>query len=95
MCGMTSVFHFLTSVEQRAEYVKRVARAVRTGGHVIVSTFGLKGPTKCSGLDVVRHDAEFLHDDFGTRFRLIESVKAQKTPLRTTQRFLDCYCRME
>ncbi len=25
-----------------------------TGGHVIVSTFGPEGPTKCSGLDVMR-----------------------------------------
>jgi hypothetical protein len=31
---------------------------VKSGGHVMVSTFGPEGPTKCSGLDVVRYDAE-------------------------------------
>ena len=33
-----AVFHFLTSVEQRAAYVRNVAMAVNPGGHVIVST---------------------------------------------------------
>jgi SAM-dependent methyltransferase len=64
-----AVFHFLTSNEQRAAYVESVAHAVRAGGHVIIGTFGPEGPTKCSGLDVMRYDAESLHDEFGRRFR--------------------------
>src|SRR5258708_21597124 len=36
-------------------------RAVKPGGHVLVSTFGPEGPTKCSGLEVARYDAESLH----------------------------------
>jgi 2-polyprenyl-3-methyl-5-hydroxy-6-metoxy-1,4-benzoquinol methylase len=38
-----AVFHFLTSIEQRAAYVRNVAKAVKPGGHVIVSTFGPEG----------------------------------------------------
>ncbi len=91
-----AVFHFLTSNEQRAAYVRNVAKAVRTGGHVIVSTFGPEGPTKCSGLEVMRYDAESLHDEFGIRFRLMESSKElHKTPFGTTQQFLYCYCKVE
>lgn len=91
-----AVFHFLTSSEQRAAYVQNVARSVRRGGHVIVSTFGQEGPTKCSGLHVMRYDAESLHDQFGTRFRLVESSKEpHQTPFGTTQQFLYCYCRVE
>jgi SAM-dependent methyltransferase len=56
-----AVFHFLTSTDQRAAYVRNVARSVRPGGHVIVSTFGPEGPTKCSGLEVMRYDANSLH----------------------------------
>jgi len=41
-----AVFHFLTSSRQRLAYVRQVARSVRAGGHVLVSTFGPKGPTK-------------------------------------------------
>ena len=32
-------------------------------------------PTRCSGLDVVRHDREDLHAQFSAHFRLIESSK--------------------
>ena len=91
-----AVFHFLTSMEQRAAYVRTVAHAVKQGGHVIVSTFGPEGPTKCSGLDVMRYDAESLHDQFGAQFRLVESSKElHHTPFDTTQQFLYCYCRVE
>lgn len=61
-----AVFHFLTTIEQRAAYIRNVAKAVRPGGHVIVSTFGPQGPTKCSGLEVMRYDAKTLHNEFGT-----------------------------
>jgi 2-polyprenyl-3-methyl-5-hydroxy-6-metoxy-1,4-benzoquinol methylase len=46
-----AVFHFLTQQSDRIAYVGQAARAVKAGGHVIVSTFGPEGPTKCSGLD--------------------------------------------
>jgi len=69
---------------------------VKHGGQVIVSTFGPEGPTRCSGLDVVRYDAESLHDEFGKRFRLLESSKQlHHTPFGTLQQFLYCWCRME
>jgi len=91
-----AVFHFLTEQKQRAAYVRQVARSVKPGGYVIVSTFGPEGPTKCSGLDVLRYDADSLHAEFGTRFRLVESSKEDHhTPLGTTQQFLYCYCRAE
>jgi 2-polyprenyl-3-methyl-5-hydroxy-6-metoxy-1,4-benzoquinol methylase len=91
-----AVFHFLTASEYRAAYVRQVGHAVKPGGHVIVSTFGPEGPTKCSGLDVVRYDAESLHDQFGVRFRLVESSKElHRTPFGTTQQFLFCYCKVE
>lgn len=91
-----AVFHFLTSPDLRVAYVEKVARAVKAGGHVIVGTFGSEGPTKCSGLDVMRYDAESLHDQFGVRFRLVDSSKElHPTPFGTTQQFLYCYCRVE
>ncbi len=91
-----AVFHFLTSVEQRAAYVRNVVHAVKPGGYVIVSTFGPEGPTKCSGLEVMRYDAESLHNEFGGRFSLVESSKElHNTPFGTTQQFLYCYCKVE
>ncbi len=91
-----AVFHFLTAARDRMAYVQQVARAVKPGGHAIVSTFGPEGPTKCSGLDVVRYDAKSLHDQFGTQFKLLESSQElHRTPFGTTQQFLYCCCRVE
>lgn len=91
-----AVFHFLTRPRDRVAYVRQVASAVKHGGHVIVSTFGPEGPTKCSGLEVVRYDAESLHREFGVHFRLLgSSQELHRTPFGTTQQFLYCYCRVE
>ena len=91
-----AVFHFLTATTDRIAYVRQVAWAVRHGGHVIISTFGPEGPTKCSGLDVVRYDAESLHKEFGVHFRLLgSSTEPHQTPFGTLQQFLYCYCRVE
>ena len=91
-----AVFHFLTQESDRIAYVRQAAHAVKPGGHVIVSTFGPEGPTKCSGLDVVRYDAESLHREFGVHFRLLESVKElHQTPFGTIQQFLYCHCKIE
>ena len=46
--------------------------------------------------DVVRYDSDSLHDEFGTRFRMVESsMESHETPFGTTQQFLYCYCRVE
>jgi SAM-dependent methyltransferase len=91
-----AVFHFLTATSDRVAYVCQAAHAVKRGGQVIVSTFGPEGPTKCSGLDVVRYDAELLHREFGVRFRLLgSSEEPHRTPFGTIQPFLYCYCRVE
>lgn len=91
-----AVFHFLTNADDRAAYVHQVAHAVRLGGHVIVGTFGLDGPEKCSGLDVVRYDAGNLHGEFGPKFRLLDSVtEVHETPWGTPQQFIYCFCRVE
>jgi len=91
-----AVFHFLTPSDEREAYVRQVAHAVKPGGYVIVSTFGPEGPTKCSGLDVVRYDAESLHNQFGVHFNLLDhSEELHRTPSGTVQQFLYCLCRVE
>ena len=87
-----AVFHFLIAAADRRAYVRQMARSVRCGGHVVVSAFGPEGPTRCSGLDVVRYDAASLHAEFGASFRLISSSRhLHETPFGTTQQFLYCH----
>lgn len=91
-----AVFHFLTAADQRAAYVQQVSEAMKPGGHVIVATFGPEGPEKCSGLNVVRYDADSLNEEFGAHFRLMESAtELHQTPFGTTQQFLYCLCKVE
>jgi SAM-dependent methyltransferase len=91
-----AVFHFLSTASDRAAYVRSVKNSVKSGGHVIIGTFGPEGPAKCSGLDVARYDAESLHREFGRRFRVIDHVtELHQTPFGTTQQFLYCFCVVE
>lgn len=89
-----AVFHFLTDAGDRKKYVELVMRSLKIGGHIIVASFGLNGPTKCSGLDVVRYSPETMRDEFGESFRLVKSMnETHCTPFETTQEFIYCYCR--
>lgn len=89
-----AVFHFLTRPADRKRYVEAVLASVKPGGHVIVATFSLDGPLRCSGLDVARYSPDGLHEEFGEAFRLVEHTEeAHHTPFGTQQQFLYCYCR--
>jgi SAM-dependent methyltransferase len=86
-----AAFHFLTLPEERGRYVDAVRHALRPGGHVIIATFALDGPERCSGLEVMRYDPERLHDEFGRDFRLLSSVRAVHfTPTGGAQQFVYC-----
>lgn len=88
-----AVFHFLTDPADRKAYLDQVMRAVKPGGHVIIATFGVDGPTQCSGLPIVRYSPEGLHNEFGSAFELIEHVsEAHRTPMGNVQHFIYCHC---
>ena len=83
-----AVLHFLTDAADRAAYVQRLYKALRSEGTAIIGTFALDGPEKCSGLPVVRYDATKLAETLGGSFTLVESRRHQHpTPWGTTQRF--------
>jgi 2-polyprenyl-3-methyl-5-hydroxy-6-metoxy-1,4-benzoquinol methylase len=83
-----AALHFLTDPKDRAAYAERVSRAVRPGGHVIIGTFALDGPERCSGLPIVRYDAASLGKILGPSFELIESKRHEHhTPAGAIQRF--------
>lgn len=90
-----AVFHFLTDSEDRRKYVELVKKSLKVGGHIIVASFGLEGPKKCSGLDVVQYSPDSMHNEFGKSFELVNSVhETHQTPFQTTQEFIYCYCRL-
>jgi 2-polyprenyl-3-methyl-5-hydroxy-6-metoxy-1,4-benzoquinol methylase len=83
-----AAFHFLTENTDRAAYVNRLRRAVKPGGHVILGTFALDGPERCSGLAVVRYSGETLAYTLGADFRLVGTIShLHKTPWDSQQSF--------
>jgi SAM-dependent methyltransferase len=83
-----ATLHFLTEEADRAAYVDCLAKALRPGGHAIIATFALDGPERCSGLPVVRYDAESLLRLLGNGFELVDSrCHVHRTPWGTDQRF--------
>src|SRR3989338_7464648 len=84
-----AVFHFLTKAEERKAYLEVLKQALKSGGFVIISSFSLEGPLKCSGLDVVRCSSETLSSELGNGFSLIKSSdERHKTPFNSFQNFV-------
>jgi ubiquinone/menaquinone biosynthesis C-methylase UbiE len=84
-----AVFHFLTERSDRELYVDKLAQSVRSGGRVIMATFATDGPTRCSGLDVVRYDDTQLAAELGPRFKKLDAhTEVHTTPGGAQQSFL-------
>ena len=91
-----AVFHFLTAEEDRSAYLDTLQRTLRPGGHVVLATFSLDGPEKCSGLPVQRYSAETLGRTLGKSYRLIRSLdRTHVTPTQKEQRFTYAVFRRE
>ena len=83
-----AVFHFLTAKADRQKYVQTLKRTLTPDGHVIIATFAIDGPLKCSGLEVARYDASAIVAELGEGFRLLEQVdETHTTPWGTEQKF--------
>ncbi len=84
-----AVFHFLVEGEQQAAYVALAERTVKPQGLLVVGTFRLDGPDKCSGLPVKRYDAQSLAKQFERSFRVqSEAHEMHLTPWGERQSFL-------
>ncbi|MGC2781639.1 MAG: class I SAM-dependent methyltransferase [Bradyrhizobium sp.] len=89
-----AAFHFLTEQRDRAAYIERLRSALLPGGAVIIGTFAADGPERCSGLPVVRYDAQSLAATLGPAFTLEDScTEAHRTPWGSVQSFQFCRLR--
>ncbi|MHA2391243.1 MAG: class I SAM-dependent methyltransferase [Promethearchaeota archaeon] len=88
LCHDRAVFHFLTDKTDQRKYVETLRRILVPGGHVLIATFAFDGPTKCSGLDVVRYDAETIRSRLGPDFELLNQYdESHYTPGGKEQKF--------
>lgn len=83
-----AAFHFLTDDMDKAAYVERLNKAVKPDGRVIIGTFALDGPERCSGLPVNRYNSASLASTLGHNFELIDSrLHDHSTPWGAIQHF--------
>jgi hypothetical protein len=87
-----AVFHYLTDERDRVTYIERLREHLKSSGSVIIATFALDGPAKCSGLPVARYSPESLSAELGADFMLVDmQVERHQTPGGAHQSF--CYTR--
>jgi rhodanese-related sulfurtransferase len=83
-----AVFHFLTDPADRRKYVALAERSIPVGGHLVIGSFALDGPEKCSGLSVERYDGKKLDSEFRAGFiRTKELAEMHVTPWGKPQQF--------
>lgn len=83
-----AVFHFLVTKDDRAKYIKTLKRTLNPGGTLILASFAVGGPVRCSGIDIVQYDAEKLTGELGNEFTLVEeAVETHMTPGNREQKF--------
>lgn len=83
-----AVFHFLTDRADRRKYVQSLLCTLTPNGQVIIATFAIDGPLKCSGLDVSRYDALSICAELGAEFQLVDQIdETHVTPWSGEQKF--------
>ena len=86
-----AVFHFLLTSDEQNSYVRVAADSINVDGYLVMATFALDGPEKCSGLPVSRHSKDSLAEIFSDHFVLeMASERLHLTPSGGQQNFTVC-----
>ena len=89
-----AVFHFLTDAADRAGYRAALEQGLQPGGALLMATFALGGPERCSGLPIVQYGPDSLAAELGAAFRLQASWREDHvTPAGGVQAFNWCLFR--
>jgi len=85
-----AAFHFQTKPENIEKYLEIVETSVN--GILIVGTFSVDGPKKCSGLEIKQYDENLLQETFKRKgFACLECKRENHvTPMQGIQNFIFC-----
>ena len=84
-----AAFHFLTDKTRIKKYIDLVNNSVNSQGNLIVSTFSINGPLKCSGLQISQYNKNSISELFKEEFKLSYSeTSVHQTPFNTNQEFI-------
>jgi SAM-dependent methyltransferase len=89
ICHDRAVFHFLGEAAERERYFQQIDRVLRPDGSLILATFAIDGPERCSGLVVSRYDVETMNRVAGGRFTVVDSRReSHRTPWGSMQEMM-------
>jgi trans-aconitate methyltransferase len=81
-----AVFHFLTKEDEIKTYRNTLEHHA---SNVVLGTFSVDGPFKCSGLEITQYSQEKFENAFSSSFKIIECVNHNHmTPFETIQKFV-------
>lgn len=84
-----AVFHFLTDPSERNRYLEVLRNSLSNPGYVMIASFSLEGPERCSGLPVQRYSHETLQQTLGPEFECLRrESEAHRTPGGVSQQFI-------
>jgi SAM-dependent methyltransferase len=84
-----AAFHFLTNEQDVNSYLEKVSTHAK---NIVIATFSVDGPIKCSGLEVQQYDEQSMKSKFeNVGFSNIECKRVDHTtPMGTVQNFVFC-----
>jgi 2-polyprenyl-3-methyl-5-hydroxy-6-metoxy-1,4-benzoquinol methylase len=86
-----AAFHFLINEEQADKYVEIANSGITANGILVLGTFSVNGPKKCSGLDIKQYSEETMSVKFEKYFKRVKCItEDHQTPFNTIQNFLFC-----
>lgn len=86
-----ATFHFLTTDQEVSHYVENLKKCIVPKGIVVMGTFSVNGPQKCSGIEIRQYSEESMKKLFSPDFELIScEYFDHHTPFDTIQNFIFC-----
>lgn len=84
-----ATFHFFTDKPDILKYIQIAQSSIKKNGYLILATFSMTGPKKCSGLDICQYSKETLNTLFEEDFTILKSFeRMHQTPFETEQNFI-------
>jgi len=84
-----AAFHFLKSDEDISAYVNNASSFTSKDAHLIVGTFSVDGPLKCSGIEITQYSGSSMKNVFNNDWFQSETLNVvHATPFNTEQAFV-------
>lgn len=86
-----ATFHFLTDEQEISNYIETARQNINSSGVLVIGTFSVQGPEKCSGLEIKQYSERTMTERLENFFKKIKCITVDhKTPFDTIQNFVFC-----